>query len=73
MVNLDKSGEIEYETIQDQMRAIYKRLKKTNKSKTEICNEIVSKVKKATLQEDIYCQIIVSYFIQSCEVFDAVT
>lgn len=71
MMNLDKRGEIDYDEIQDQMRAIYKRLKKAQKPKTEIFNEIVAKVQKVSLQENLYCQIIVSYFIQSCEVFDA--
>lgn len=71
MMNLDKRGDIDYDEIQNQIRAIYKRLKKAKKSKTEIYNEIVAKVQRVSLQENIYCQIIVSYFIQSCEVFDA--
>lgn len=73
MINLDKRGEIDYDEVQDQMHAIYKRLKKAKKTNTEIFNEIVAKVHKATLQDDVYCQIVVSYFIQSCEVFDAIT
>lgn len=73
MMNLDKRGEIDYDEIQDQMRAIYKKLKKANKLKLVIFNEITEKVHRATLQDPTYCQIVVSYFIQSCEVFDAVT
>ncbi|MDP4117613.1 MAG: HNH endonuclease [Bacillota bacterium] len=73
MMSLDKRGDIEYDEIQDQMRAIYKRLKKAKKANMEIFNEIVDKIHRVSLQEDIYCQIIVSYFIQSCEVFDAIT
>ncbi len=73
MISLDKRGEIDYDDIQDQMRAIYKKLKKTTKSKLFIFNEITEKVHRATLQDPTYCQIVVSYFIQSCEVFDAVT
>lgn len=73
MINADKRGEIDYDEVQDQMHAIYKRLKKTKKSKVEIFNEIAQKIHKVSLQEDIYCQIVVSYFIQSCEVFDAIT
>lgn len=73
MIGLDKSGEIDYDEIQDQMRALYKRLKKAKKSNMEIFNEIAAKIHKCSLQEDVYCQIVVSYFIQSCEVFDAVT
>lgn len=72
MTNLDKRGTIDYDAIQDQMKAIYKRLKKANKSQTEIFREITEKIHHTSLQDDIYCQIVVCYFIQSCEVFDAV-
>lgn len=72
MFNLDKRGEIDYDEIQDQMKALYRRLKKTKKSREEIFNEIVEKIHRVTLQEALYCQIVVSYFIQSCEVFDAI-
>jgi len=54
------------------MKALYRRLKKTKKSREEIFNEIVEKIHRVTLQEALYCQIVVSYFIQSCEVFDAI-
>lgn len=73
LMNLDKRGEIDYEEIQDQMRAIYRRLNKSNKSQLAIFTEITNKIHKVSLQEDMYCQIVVSYFIQSCEVFDAIT
>lgn len=73
MTNLDKRGVIDYDAIQDQMHAIYKRLKKANKTKMEIFKEISEKIHHVSLQDDIYCQIVVCYFIQSCEVFDAVT
>lgn len=69
MISLDKRKVIDYEEVQDQMKAIYRRLKKTNKSKLEIFTEISNKIKRVTLQDDIFCQIVVSYFIQSCEVF----
>ncbi|MDD4637124.1 MAG: hypothetical protein PHV66_05900 [Bacteroidales bacterium] len=69
MISLDKRKVIDYEEVQDQMKAIYRRLKKTNKSKLEIFTEISNKVHRVTLQDDIFCQIVVSYFIQSCEVF----
>lgn len=73
MMNADKRGDIDYDEVQDQMHAIYKRLKKAKKTKVEIFNEIAQKIHKVSLQEDLFCQIVVSYFIQSCEVFDAIT
>lgn len=72
MMNADKRGDIDYDEVQDQMHAIYKRLKKANKSKVEIFNEISQKLHNLSLQEIIFCQIVVSYFVQSCEVFDAI-
>ena len=73
MTNLDKRGEIDYDEIQDQIHAMYKKLSKARKSRMEIFNEIVGKIHRITLQDEVYCQIVVSYFIQSCEVFDAIT
>ena len=73
MISLDKRGEIDYEEVQDQMKAIYRRLNKAGKTNMEIFNEIVAKIHRISLQENIYCQIVVSYFVQSCEVFDAIT
>lgn len=73
MMNADKRGAIDYDELQDQMRAIYKRLRKAKKTKVEIFNEIVNKIHKVSLQEEIYCQIVVAYFVQSCEVYDAIT
>lgn len=73
MMSMDKRNEIDYESVQDQMHAIYRKLKKANKSNEEIFNEITEKIHKVSLRDNIYCQIVVSYFIQNCEVFDAIT
>lgn len=73
MMNLDKRSVIDYEEIQDQMHALYRRLKKAKKTRLEIFNEITNKVHRVSLQDEIYCQIVVAYFVQSCEVFDAIT
>lgn len=73
MINLDKRKIIDYEEIQDQMHGLYRRLKKTKKSRLEIFNEITKKMHRVSLQDEIYCQIVVAYFVQSCEVFDAIT
>ena len=72
MTNLDRRGLIDYEALQDQMKAIYKRLKKSHLSQMEIFREITEKLHRTSLQDDVYCQIVVCYFIQSCKVFDAV-
>lgn len=73
MLNLDKSGEIDYVEVQKQINTFYRKLKKANKSQIEIFNEIADKIHHVTMQDEIYCHIVVSYFVQSCEVFDAIT
>lgn len=73
ITSADKRGEIDYDEVQDQMKAIYKRLKKAKKTNLDIFNEITEKVHKVSLQEDIYCQIVVAYFIAKCEVYDAIS
>lgn len=73
IINLDKRRDIDYEEIQDQIHSLYRKLKKSKKSNTEIFNDIVSKIHSLSMQDEIYCQIVVCYFIQSCEVFDAIT
>ena len=52
---------------------MYKKLKKAKKSKVDIFNEIAQKIHKVSLMDEILYQIVVSYFVQSCEVFDAIT
>lgn len=73
LMNLDKKHEIDYDEIQSQMKSIYLKLKKAKKTKEEIFEEIVDKIHRMTLQEVIYCQIVVCFFIQKCEVYDAIT
>lgn len=65
--------DIDYDEVQDQIHAMYKKLKKAKKSKVDIFNEIAQKIHKVSLMDEILCQIVVSYFVQSCEVFDAIT
>ena len=73
MESLDKRKIIDYEELQHQIKSAYKKLKSGKKSESEIFYSLSEKLHKVTLQDILYCQAIVCYFIQSCEVFDAVT
>lgn len=73
MESLDKRKLIDYEELQHQMKSAYKKLKSGKKSESEIFYSLSEKLHKVTLQDILYCQAVVCYFIQSCEVFDAVT
>ena len=69
MISLDKRKEIDYENIQNQIHTMYKRLKEAKKSDIEIFDELSGKIHRMTLQPEKYCNIVVSFFIQKCEVF----
>lgn len=70
IINLDKQGKIDYDEIQNQMRSMYKKLKAAKHTNLVIFNTIAEKLHKATLQDIYFCQMVVSYFIQKCEVLE---
>jgi hypothetical protein len=70
--NFDKKGVLDYEELQEQMKGLYRKLRKRNISQMEIFEHITNKIQTTTKQETITCQIIVAYFVQNCEVFDAI-
>ncbi len=71
--NLDKQKIIDYEDLSYQIKSAYKKLNKPNKTKFEIFKGLSEKIHKVTLQEEFFCDAITCYFIQSCEVFDAIS
>ena len=73
LINYDKKGVLDYEELQEQMKGLYRKLKKRNMSQMEIFEHITNKIQATTKQETITCQIIVAYFVQNCEVFDAIS
>lgn len=50
IIGADKRGEIDYDQVQDQMKAIYKRLKKAKKTNLEIF-KFIFVIRSTTLQE----------------------
>ncbi|ESU91574.1 hypothetical protein HMPREF1243_1487 [Streptococcus pyogenes GA03747] len=52
------------------MRLMYKKLKAAKHNNLAIFNTISEKLHKATLQDIYFCQTIVSYFMQKCEVLE---
>lgn len=67
----NKVGEIDYPEIETKMRLLFLSCAKNRKSKNQIFNDLTEKLSRASHQDYIHCQIVVSYFIQSCEVFNA--
>ena len=56
------------------MKESYKQLASNTKLTPEqIFSELSNRIQRITKQDIRFCYIVVSYFVQSCEVFNAIT
>lgn len=67
---LDENGEIKYELLQASIKLKYLQLKDRSTSQEEIFIQLVDYFKNISNQSDSVCRIVVSYFIQNCDVFE---
>lgn len=56
-----------------QIKAAYEKLADKKYSPEQIYTALSEKLRAITKQDIFYCYIVIAYFIQSCEVFDAFT
>lgn len=70
--NTEKADGIDTNKVRQTFRYKYEELAYKNNSKLEIYNELVDWMVKAFNVDEISSEIVISYFIQSCEVFDVI-
>lgn len=73
MQNLSRQNQYPDELIRAEINTIYRRLENKELSQMEIYDNISKQIHRLTKQHLIYCNIVVCYFIQSCEVFHDLT
>ena len=74
MRNLSMENIYSDELIRAQMKESYKQLANNQKLTAEqIFSELSKRIQRITKQDIRFCYIVVSYFVQSCEVFDVIT
>lgn len=61
------------ELLRAQIKASYRKLADKKFDKLVIHDELSKRLSQITKQDPRYCSYVISYFVQSCEVFDAVT
>lgn len=61
------------EYIRSALRELYLRLERQGMSPMEIFEELAGQIHKITKQPPMYCNIVIAYFVQSCEVFHDIT
>lgn len=73
MKSLSKNNTYSDDLVRSQIKEIYKKLENKKLIKEQIYHELASGIQRITKQDIKFCYIVVSYFIQSCEVFYATT
>lgn len=68
-----KKQEFNDSLFREQLKATYKKLAANKIDKRTIYQSLAEWLSKMTKQNVMYCHVVICYFIQSCEVFDATT
>ena len=71
--SIDSQGLRKFEQIATQMKSAYLKISETEANKDKIFNHLVTWLKTKTNTENCVCQIIISFFVQNCEVYDEIT
>lgn len=59
--------------LRQQIKSSYKKLAQKNYAPSVIYQSLVDRLEQITKQDARFCSIVISYFVQSCEVFDDIT
>lgn len=73
MKNLAMKNVYSDDLIRAQIKESYLQLANKKLSPEQIFNELAERIRRITKQDIRFCYIVVSYFVQSCEVFHAIT
>lgn len=73
MKTLSKNNTYSDDFVRAQIKESYKKLESKNLVQEQIYQELANGIQRITKQDIRYCYIVVSYFVQSCEVFHAIT
>lgn len=73
MKNLAMRNVYSDDLIRAQIKESYLQLAKKKLSPEQVFNELAERIRRITKQDIRFCYIVVSYFVQSCEVFYAIT
>ncbi|MBQ6501404.1 MAG: hypothetical protein IJI87_08520 [Mogibacterium sp.] len=73
MQQMGCEGELRFKPFCEQVKMNYLDLKEKGRDQVTIYRELTDWLQRGTNEERDYCEIVISYFIQKCEVFDVIT
>lgn len=72
--NYEKEGIVEFDVVAQEVKLTFINCAKSNEDKGDIFNLMVEWLKSKTQNSSTEaCEILISFFIQDCEVFDEIT
>lgn len=73
MQQMGREGKLRFRPFCEQVKMNYLNLKEQGRDQITIYRELTDWLQQGTNEERDYCEIVISYFIQKCEVFDVIT
>lgn len=70
---MDQDGSTHYSTLCSRIKICWLKLKERKISQTEAFNRLTDWMVEKTGEDRTACEAVISYFVQKCEVFDAIT
>lgn len=70
---MGREGVLRFKPFCEQVKINYLNLSEQGRNQQQIYRKLTDWLQSATNEEREYCEIIISYFIQKCEVFDVIT
>lgn len=71
--NMGREGILRFKPFCEQVKLNYLNLKEEGRDQTTIFKQMTDWLQSGTNEDREYCEIVISYFIQKCEVFDVIT
>lgn len=69
---MGREGKLRFKPFCEQVRMSYLNLKEQGRNQVQIYRELTDWLQRGTNEEREYCEVVISYFIQKCEVFDVI-
>nr|WP_139258448.1 ABC-three component system protein [Fibrobacter sp. UWH5] len=71
---MSEAKQLDFDEVATAVRAAYKKIANLNQKKSEVLSELKKWILSKTGSDDeVACEIFISYFVQNCEVFDEIT
>jgi len=73
LMNLDQQDSLKFDTIANQIHTLYLQCASKQQNKEDVFNTLVNRLNNSTNCSRSACKIVISFFVQNCEIYDKVS